>query len=216
MDARLRPTGRSGILATSLDELVRYFATGEGQLWERQALCKARAVYGAFAAVGRAMEAVADAAYGHEWSSANAEEIIRVRRRLEDASRPGNLKRGSGGLVDVEFIVQMLQLKHAGSTPSLRDPNTLSALEVLHAAARLTGDDYQRLSESYRFLRTCEARLQLLNTTARHELPDEKAELDKLASLLHYPDHQALLADFERHTHANRECFERIVRAEIG
>ena len=115
VDARLRPTGKSGALAVSFDALARYFAEGAAQLWERQALCKARPVFGSEAARRQAMEIVWAAAYGTPWRAEFATEIRSMRMRLEDTASKRNLKRGPGGTVDTEFLVQMLQLKHGGS-----------------------------------------------------------------------------------------------------
>ena len=86
VDARLRPTGKSGTLATTFDEFARYFAGGGGQLWERQALCKARVVYGSPRAAKAAMAAVAKAAFAHRWRRKDAAEIRQMRQRLEETA----------------------------------------------------------------------------------------------------------------------------------
>jgi glutamate-ammonia-ligase adenylyltransferase len=112
VDPRLRPTGKSGALATSFAEFTRYFAEGDGQLWERQALTKARVVVSAEGAGAEATRLAEEAAYQHRFNPADAAAIRDMRRRLEDASTPTNLKRGAGGIVDIEFLVRMLQLKH--------------------------------------------------------------------------------------------------------
>ncbi len=210
IDARLRPTGRSGALAISLDEFARYFAEGAGQLWERQALCKARVVYGSPRAARAAMAAVGKAAFGHRWRRRDADEIRRMRKRLQDTASAGDLKRGPGGIVDVEFLVQMLQLKHGRRDPKAREPNTLRALDSLHEAEYLSDDDHQCFSTSYRLLRTIEGRLRLMNSTARDQLPEDSTELAKLAHLLKYDNSEALLADFETSTREIRQRFNRI------
>ena len=104
VDARLRPTGRSGMLATSLNEFARYFASGDGQLWERQALCKARVVCASKDMARRTSATVADAAFHHPWEPADAEAIRQMRHRLEATASGANLKRGPGGIVDIEFL----------------------------------------------------------------------------------------------------------------
>ncbi len=171
-------------MATSLDELARYFAEGSGQLWERQALCKARVVYGSPRAAKAAMSAVAQAAFEHRWQRSHAAEIRQMRHRMEETASGGNLKRGPGGIVDIEFLVQMLQLKHGRRSPRVRNPNTLAALAALAQAEALSADDYAAFAASYRFLRTVEGRLRLLNSTARDKLPDDPTELAKLAHLM--------------------------------
>jgi [glutamine synthetase] adenylyltransferase / [glutamine synthetase]-adenylyl-L-tyrosine phosphorylase len=210
IDPRLRPTGRSGALATSLAEFARYFSSAEGQLWERQALCKARVVYGSPRAAELAVAALGEAAFGPKWRAKDAEAIWQMRQRLEETSTPGNLKRGPGGLVDIEFLVQMLQLKHARSKPHLAVPGTLDALHVLHDAGIIKRDDFEFFVASYRFLRTIQSRLRLMSTTARDDLPDDPRERSKLARLLRYENTEALLADCRRYTAENRRRAERL------
>ena len=167
------PTGKSGALAVSRQEFTRYFAEGAGQLWERQALCKARPVCGSIRAIRSATAAVHRAAFGHRWRRKDAEEIQHMRARLEETAAAGDLKRGPGGIVDIEFLVQMMQLQHARKNPRLRAPNTLAVLAELHTAGLLGDDDYRFFDAQYRFLRTIEGRLRLLNSTARDTLPHD-------------------------------------------
>jgi len=216
VDARLRPTGRSGALATSLAEFGRYFAEGHGRLWERQALCKARVVYGSPRAARAAMAAVGKATFAGRWRRSHAEEIRKMRQRLEETVGSGDLKRGPGGIVDVEFLVQMLQLRYGRRNPKIRHPNTLSALDALHAEQRLSDEDYRLFRDAYRLLRTIEGRLQLMNSAARDELPNDPTELNKLAHLLRYRDIDALLADYEDSTRQIRSRFEEIFDAAAG
>jgi len=214
VDVRLRPTGRSGPLAVSLAEFARYFAEGGGQLWERQALCKARVVYGSDQAARSALSAVGKAAFDHPWRSSDADEIRRMRHRLEETTGAGDLKRGPGGIVDIEFLVQMLQLKHGRHDHKLRQPNTVLALHALHSAGHLSAGDHELFRTSYRLLRTIESRLRLMNSTARDKLPEEPTELAKLAHLLRYADGEALMADYETATRRVRRRFDEIFDAE--
>src|SRR5262249_46245919 len=118
VDARLRPTGKSGLLAVPVDAFARYFSQGFGKIWERQSLCKARVVLGSPRAAEYAMQAVQQAAFGPKWQRAFATEIRDMRKRLEETASKRNLKRGPGGTVDTEFLVQMLQLKYGGADVS--------------------------------------------------------------------------------------------------
>ena len=208
VDARLRPTGKSGALATSLEEFTRYFAVGDGRLWERQALCKARVVVGSKRIAKTITAAAGRAAFDHRWHRSDADEIRSMRNRLEGSTSVGDLKRGPGGIVDIEFVVQMLQLKHSRRTTKIRMPNTLDALSALNEAEYLADDDFQFFTESYRFLRTLEGRLRLLNSTARDKLPEEPTELAKLAKLLNCSGSETLLADFEKYTQETRRRFD--------
>jgi len=214
VDARLRPTGRSGVLATSLPEFSRYFAEGDGQLWERQALCKARVVCASEEMTAKTQDAVARAAFDHPWSGTDAEGIRQMRRRLEETAKGPDLKRGPGGIVDIEFLVQMLQLKHGHDTKAIRTPNTLKGLRALSKAGLLPDEDARFLTDSYRFLRILEGRLRLMNLTEQSRLPDDPTELTKLSHLLRWPSGGALLVDFQRYLDGTRERFDRIFDAE--
>ena len=188
VDAKLRPTGRSGILAVPIDGLTDYFETGGGQLWERQALCKARVLFGTPEASERAMAIVSNATYGPEWRAEQTAEIRDMRRRLEETASPRNLKRGRGGTVDIEFLVQMLQLQHGGDQPAIRASRTLDALTALETAHLLSADDTAFFSTAYRLLRNVEARIRLMNSAGRHEFPTDEADQSKLAFLMGYAD----------------------------
>ena len=210
VDARLRPTGKSGALTTTFKEFVRYFLEGGGRLWERQALCKARVVYGSPRAERLAEAAITKAAFGRRWRRKDVAEIRNMRKRLEDTASAGDLKRGAGGIVDVEFFVQMLQLQHGRNNPKLREPNTLAALKGLYLAGMISADDYELFDGGYRLLRTIEGRLRLMNSTARDTLPQDHTELAKLAHLLHYPGAEGLMLDFENAARQIRRRFEEV------
>ncbi len=213
VDARLRPTGKSGSLAMTMHEFSRYYAEGWGQLWERQALCKARPVYGSPRTRRAAAAAVQRAAYGHRWRRKDAAEIREMRHRLEATVGAGDLKRGPGGIVDIEFLVQMLQLQHARRNPSLRTANTLAALHALREAGLMSPEEQAFFDCGYRLLRTIESRLRLMNSTARDQLPHDPMELNKLAHLLRYSSSDALMCDYEKTTREIRERFDGALEA---
>ena len=210
LDPRLRPTGRSGSLTWSLEELLRYFLEGEGALWERQALCKARPIFGSETARQATLEVVRRCVVEPPWEPTNATEIRKMRQRLEETATKRNLKRGPGGTVDVEFAVQMLQLRHAAKSPAVLTPSTLDAIVALRDAGHISSEDAEYWRQSYRFLRSIESGLRLMNTTARHDLPEDATELKKLAFLLGYENEQLLERDCAKYTHENRIRFERL------
>jgi [glutamine synthetase] adenylyltransferase / [glutamine synthetase]-adenylyl-L-tyrosine phosphorylase len=208
VDARLRPTGKSGSLAITLGEFNRYHAEGSGQLWERQALCKARPVYGSPRTMRAVTAAAHRAAFARRWRRKDASEIRHMRQRLENTVGAGDLKRGPGGIVDIEFLVQMLQLQHARKNPDLRVSNTLAALKALQSSGILPEEEHRFFESRYRFLRTIESRLQLMNSTARDQLPHDLMDLNKLAHLLRYPGGDALMCDYEKATGQIRQRFD--------
>lgn len=210
LDPRLRPTGRSGMLAVSLAEFARYFASRQGQLWERQALCKARVIFGSDAARQSTMETVHRSLIGEGWQPSDAVAIRQMRARLEETAAPTNLKRGPGGTMDIEFAVQMLQMKYGGDRPECLVPGTLEAIAALHEAKALDQEDADFLAQAYRFLRSIEARLRLMNTTARHDLPEDELEQKKLAFLLGYDEAAGLLEDCRTFTTEIRRRCDRL------
>jgi glutamate-ammonia-ligase adenylyltransferase len=211
MDSRLRPSGRSGPAAVSLDAFAAYFAPdGPAAIWERQALVKARVVVGTKAAAARAMQIVNRAAYERRWTAEEVEAIRRMRYRMEEGAKATNLKRGPGGVVDIEFVVQMLQLVHGGANLKLRTPETLAGLVALRQAGHLQDDEVAFLEQAYRTLRAIEGRLRLLDAVARHDFPSEPDEQRKLAHLLGYEHPDALVNDVQSITSRTRTAFERL------
>ena len=211
LDSRLRPTGKSGSLAVSMDEFLRYFRTGKGQLWERQSLCKARVVVGGDAVTGKAKAVVKQALLMKPWENSMANEIKAMRLAMQKDATKENIKRGVGGTVDIEFAVQMLQLKHVQDDPSVWAPGTVDAINRLVEAKKLEAEIGRSLSSSYQFLRSVESRLRLMNTAARHDLPSQQKQLQKLAYMLEYPDAQTLTQAVEKCRIQVRSDFERIV-----
>ena len=143
-----------------------------------------------------------------------------MRERME-ASRPErDLKRGFGGIVDVEFLVQLLQLKYGGANAALRFPNTWQALEVLAEAGMLTPNESSTLKDGYDFLRLVESRLRIVHNRSLDELPEDPDDLEKLARRLgcaataETSAGTRFLGDLERHTTQIRELFLRLVRRE--
>jgi glutamate-ammonia-ligase adenylyltransferase len=213
VDLRLRPTGRSGALATTFAEFARYFAEGHGQLWERQALTKARVTIASHESAQAAEPLVALACYDHPWDGSMATAIGEMRRRMEENAPPNNIKRGPGGIVDIEFMVQLWQLKYGRENPDLRLPNTLAALTALRHAGHVNSADYEFFTESYLFLRSIESRLRLMNCISR-VLPSDRIELAKLAQALNYADGGELEDECRTYLRRNRERFDELLSRE--
>ncbi len=212
VDARLRPTGRSGPMATSFAELWKYFESGSGQLWERLALCKARPIFGSAAAQHTAQQLLARIICEPTWKPEDAAAVHAMRLQMQETAAPHNLKRGAGGTVDIEFCVQMLQLKWGRQYPQILATNVWQAIEGLASVGMLTPYHAEALNQSYELLRSVEARLRLMNTTARHEFPIDAMEAKKLAYLLGV-DPVQLRTDCEKSMRRNRAIFLEIVAA---
>ena len=186
VDANLRPEGRSGQLVRTLEGHVAYYQRW-ARTWEFQALLKARPVAGDLALGQEYCEALSPMV----WSAAEREDFVAdvraMRRRVEDHIRHDHadreLKLGRGGLRDVEFAVQLLQLVHGRGDETLRGPNTLETLAALGEGGYVGRDDAANLAASYRFLRMLEHRVQLQKLRRTHLFPsdDDTAGLRWLA-----------------------------------
>ncbi len=192
VDADLRPEGRAGPLARPLDSYRSYWARWAAA-WEFQALLKARPVAGDIA-LGEAFgRAAAEVVWGHAFSADELGELRRMKARAEElVARRGlatrELKRGPGGIRDIEFAVQLLQLVHGRLDPTIRQRGTLAALAELGAAGYVAEDDAVALADHYRFLRTVEHRLQLVEEEQTHAVPAATAARERLARVLGFDD----------------------------
>jgi len=214
VDATLRPGGGRGPLSRSLDAMRVYY-DAEAATWERQALIKARPVAGDPELGSAFVDAVAPFVFPTELAPAAIDEVRRVKVRLEEYVRATGkagveVKRGRGGIRDVEFAVQLLQIVHGGRDERLREPNTLRALEVLAEEGYVARDDASTLADVYRFLRVLEHRLQIVRDLQTHELPSDPAARTVLARSLAMADANELQREFERRTASVRELHERL------
>jgi glutamate-ammonia-ligase adenylyltransferase len=183
---------------------------GPAAVWERQALVKARPVVAGPAVAAEVRRIIDAATYDRRWRADELEAIRRMRYRMEEGAKSSNLKRGPGGVVDIEFIAQMLQLVHGSREPSLRTTGTLAALVALHDAGLLSDERFDFLERAYRTLRAIEGRLRLLDAAARHDFPSSPDEQRTLAHLLGYDRPDALVNDVQNITARTRAEFERI------
>ena len=214
VDSRLRPSGRNSPLAISLDAFAQYFAAdGPAATWERQALVKARVVIGSVEAASRANDLIHAASYGHCWTRAAVEEIRAMRLRMEDGATASNLKRGPGGVVDIEFAVQLLQLLHGDGLPALRTPNTLAGLEALAAAGLMETVTADSLRTAYDLLRSIECSLRLLDVRLGHDFPIGEEARDRLAALLGRASGSDLAAEVADTTARVRQIFHHVFDA---
>ncbi len=203
VDLRLRPEGHRGPLARSLVSTLAYY-DAMGRTWERQALIKVRPVAGDMALGQRFLQAIEPFVYRKYLSFAEINEIKAIKRRIEQKTTQagphpalppegggqgwGEVKTGHGGIRDIEFTIQFLQLLNGGELTEVRQRNTLLALSALERVGCLTDQESRVLDDAYRFLRKVEHRLQLLFDLQTHRLPEGEDELRKLALRMGYGD----------------------------
>jgi [glutamine synthetase] adenylyltransferase / [glutamine synthetase]-adenylyl-L-tyrosine phosphorylase len=214
VDATLRPEGRDASLSRSLDAILEYYRS-RSATWERQALIKARPSAGDLSLGAVFVAGVEPLVYPRELAPQAIEEVRQVKVRLEQYVRARGkegteVKRGRGGIRDVEFAVQLLQIVHGRRDERLRQPNTLRALDVLAAEGYVAEADAAALGRAYMFLRRLEHRLQLVRDLQTHVLPMDRPSLRRLARAMGLDGPDDLRAAYERETALVRGLHERL------
>jgi glutamate-ammonia-ligase adenylyltransferase len=190
IDADLRPEGRDGPLVRTLPSYEAWWARW-AQPWEFQALIRARAVAGPDLLRADVAAATAREVWERAFDADDLRQIraLKVRSEAQVAKlgiEDRELKRGRGGIRDIEFAVQLLQLVHGGADPSLRAGATLDALSALADGGYVAADDAADLDDAYRFLRTVEHRVQLVDEQQVHAVPSDRGERTALARSMGY------------------------------
>ncbi|HZG07680.1 MAG TPA: bifunctional [glutamate--ammonia ligase]-adenylyl-L-tyrosine phosphorylase/[glutamate--ammonia-ligase] adenylyltransferase [Allosphingosinicella sp.] len=199
VDLRLRPSPEVTPIVLAVDAAISYYETS-AQPWERAVFIRARQAAGD-ADLGRYfLQAVHPFVWRRSLDFGAIGEIQSITRRIRDHYAQGqgfgagyDLKRGRGGIREVEFFAQIHQLIHGGREPGLRAPATLDALRALAQAGRIPAADAAALAGTYRLLRTIEHRLQMVDDRQTHSLPTDRAALDNVAELHGLQDGAALL-----------------------
>src|ERR1043165_9256462 len=213
VDLRLRPHGRDGSLACSLAEATRYYRSS-AQDWERQALIRSRAAGGSAELFAQFKEAVTPYVFRPDVSVSGALESVRLAKQKIDRQtekKSGyNVKLGRGGIREIEFIAQALQLAHGGRDDWLRVPHTLVSLGRLADREFITQQERSELSDAYCFLRTLEHRLQMEHGLQTHTVPESEETRSLIARRLGFSDVAQFLAALTLHTSHVRATYDRL------
>ena len=214
VDMRLRPWGRSGGLVSTSDGHLTYLRE-HAELWEKQALLKARVIAGNTALGQSFLQQIQPLLF--EDSPAEIRDSThaikqRIERQLHKGGRQwGQVKLGPGSIRDIEFVTQYLQLSYGGLRPEIRTPNTLDALSRLAGQNSLDADAYRVLTDGYIFLRTVENHLQLMDYQQTYKLPSQPEALNHLARRLGFGGPQAgvnFMARYEQHSAVIRVVYQ--------
>lgn len=220
VDLLLRPEGNQGDIACSLKDFKQYYET-RGKTWERMALIKAWPVAGDQALGKKFLSMARPFIYGSPLDSQALDEIKSIKERIDRKilSRDQthrNVKLGFGGIREIEFIVQSLQLCSGGQASGLRERNTVKALRALLAHRLLSGKEHRSLSEAYLFLRDVENKLQMVYDFQTHALPADEQELRDCALRMGYRDAdretaaKKFLDDYRLHTTEVNRIFQSV------
>lgn len=215
LDADLRPEGRSGPLARSLEGYRRYYQEWV-EPWEILALVKARPAQGDPRVLESFVSLIDELIWKDTLRESIARSIRQVKARVESERIPTgedpdfHLKLGPGGLSDVEFLTQLLQLQHGGRDPSLRVTGTIDALDALLYAEVLSPADHAVLKDSYVFCTRVRMRLHLQSGQVSDSLPTDSAASTRLALSLGFDRTNELREQYRKHTRRARKAFERL------
>ena len=225
IDTRLRPSGNQGPLVTSLAAFQQYHHES-AQPWERQAMTKARAVCGSAEFIEQLQKIISQLAFLRPVPVNLQEEIYRLRRRMEqENAKEGddhfNIKTGRGGMVDVEFITQYLQLLYADKFESLRTQNTVDLLKFMAENQILVQNDANLLIGGYKFLRRLENKLRLLYDQSINEFSMYNKGFRKVARSLGYTGtglqpEKELLQEYQSITEGIRRLLEKYLKPQVA
>jgi glutamate-ammonia-ligase adenylyltransferase len=211
-DLRLRPDPAATPPAVSLHAALTYYES-MGQNWERAAMIKARPIAGDLPLGHRFLEAIRPFVWRRGLDFAAVADIHAMKRRIDVAKKTAlgvagdpvariaghNVKLGEGGIREIEFLVQTLQMVWGGRDPTLRARSTLPAMVRLVETGHLEETSRRQLQDSYQFLRQVEHRIQMVNDRQTHTLPEQPDEMSRLACFMAYPDARTFADDFLRH-----------------
>ncbi|MCK9419149.1 MAG: bifunctional [glutamate--ammonia ligase]-adenylyl-L-tyrosine phosphorylase/[glutamate--ammonia-ligase] adenylyltransferase [Nitrospirae bacterium] len=220
VDTRLRPTGSKGPLVQSVDAFKNYYAH-QAETWELQALLRARCVAGDRVVGEIFCHGIQELLYRDVDRASVANDITSMRKKMEDeVGRENdafyNIKQGEGGIVDIEFLVQYLQLLHGKQHQRVRVPGTYNALRALNRQGLLDTGSYQTLMQAYLFMRQLESRMRIVSNQATNELSRDPAKLIPLAQRMGYladgaTAGQMLLDDYYLMSRNVRNIFDKML-----
>ena len=218
IDLRLRPEGKTGPLARSLAGYENYYAQW-GQTWERMMLIKARPVAGAASLGAEFLEMAQSFRYPRSLNPRTLREVAAVKKRIEtEVVKAGELERnvklGRGGIREIEFIAQSLQILHAGRLPFLQGAATTTVLQRLARYALLQPGDASELEAAYVFLRDIEHRLQMEADRQTHTIPTERRARQRLARLMGFDTLTEFEAALRQHSGNVRRIYNQILPGE--
>ena len=214
VDLRLRPHGRDGALACSLEEALKYYSKS-AQAWERQALIRSRAAAGSSSLFSRFAAAVQPYIYRSDVSVKDALASVRlakqkIDRNVERSNAGFNVKLQRGGIREIEFIAQALQLAHGGRDEWLRVTHTLISLGRLADRNLISEQERSELSEAYAFLRTLEHRLQMEHGLQTHTVPQTEAQRSLVARRMGFFGTDDFDCALRLHTTNVRKAYDRV------
>ncbi|NCO66918.1 MAG: hypothetical protein GW874_10030, partial [Solirubrobacter sp.] len=213
VDLRLRPDGRKGELSLSLDSYSSYYEAW-GKTWERMALIRARPVAGDMSLGQKFLDAIDPFVWKKSTDYYDIEEIRELKRKIDSIFDANDIKRGYGGIREIEFFIQTFQLLYGGERSALRTPRLAFVLDELLKEGFLSTDDVTTLSESYRFLRRVEHVLQMKDDLQTHSLPADPHELEVFSRKMQPFGEKEFTSELRLRRHMVRDMYNSLLGGE--
>ena len=212
VDFRLRPDGRNSPLCRSITEYLNYYES-RGEDWERQMLIKAGFVGGSVELYNQFKQYLSAFIFPTSFSISPTEQIKKIKNSIEkNLGADENIKLLPGGIRDIEFSVQALQLLNGGRLKELQNGNTLNSIQLLKKHELLSASEEQTLTESYKFYRKIEHYLQLMNDKQTHTIPTDEEMLLKISAYLNFRSSK----EFKKAIKSTRDKVLKIYKSIIG
>jgi glutamate-ammonia-ligase adenylyltransferase len=194
VDLRLRPNGQKGEISLPLDSYISYYEAW-GKTWERVALIRARPVAGDNLLGQRFLREIAPFVWKRSTDYYDIDEIRGMKRKIDTIADVNDIKRGYGGIREIEFFVHAFQLLYGGEIERLRKGTITKVLQELRNESFLSGEDAAILTESYLFLRRLEHILQMKDDLQIHSLPSQPDQFEILAKKMHFPNGREFISE---------------------
>ncbi len=193
VDLRLRPNGEKGDITLPLSACLSYYESW-GKTWERMALIRARPIAGSESLGKKFMYAIEPFVWKKTIDYSDIEEIKNLKKKIDSISDINDIKRGFGGIREIEFFVHTLQLLHGGDNKKMRSQRLRDAIKYIAQESIISMEDHDTLLNSYLFLRRVENILQMKDDLQTHSLPSDQKELDILSRKMGYTDSREFLS----------------------
>lgn len=213
-DFRLRPDGKYSPLCRSLNYYLVYYES-RGREWERQMLLKFDLICGSTKLYSKFTDRIQNIVFPRSLLASPREMIYRFKENyLAIHDQEKNIKHFKGGIRDIEFSIQALQLLNGGNNPELRTPNTLHAISKLTELNFITSQNSKRMSSAYKFLRRIENYLQLMDDKQKHQLPDDKESYRNLVHFMKFGERKKFDKELTTHKHNVKSFYDSILGTE--
>ncbi len=210
VDLRLRPNGQKGALSLDLDSYRAYYEAW-GKTWERLALIRARPVAGDIPLGDALLRVIEPFVWKRSADYDDIEEIKSLKKKIDSIADVNDLKRGYGGIREIEFFLQTFQLLYGGEKKNLRERSVFAMIEELKKERFLSADEATMLSDSYRMLRRIEHVLQMRDDLQTCSLPTDEAEVMTLAAKMHFPGAREFLTKLKIMRLAVRDMYHALL-----